>query len=73
MWRKTAHHVIDEALAGGWRLEAQQGGQSAVFLHDDAVHVQQPSDVCALGGDGNGQGGQQDSGGHPDNGEHSGL
>lgn len=59
------YHVVDEALPGGRSLQAQQGGQPAVLLHNDAVHVQQPGDVSALRSDGNGQRGQQDSGGHP--------
>lgn len=60
------HHVIDETLPGWWRLQAQEGGQPAVFFYNDAIHVQQPSDVSALGGDGNRQCGQEDSGGHPE-------
>lgn len=60
------YHVIDETLAGWWRLQAQEGGQPAVLFHNDAIHVQQPSDVSALGGDGNGQCCQEDSGGHPE-------
>lgn len=62
----TMYHVINETLPGGWRLQAQQGGQPAVFLHNDAIHVQQSSNVSALRGDGNRQCGQEDSGGHPE-------
>lgn len=64
------YHVIDETLAGWWRLEAQERGQPAVFLHNDAIHVQQPGNIRALGGDGDGQCGQEDSGGHPEDGKH---
>lgn len=59
------YHVIHEALAGRWGLNTQESCQPAVLLHDDAVHVQQSSDVRTLGGDGNRQSGQEDSGGHP--------
>jgi len=62
---QRSYHVVDETLPGGGGLQAQQGGQPAVLLHNDAVHVQQPGDVGALGGDGDGQRGQEDSGGHP--------
>lgn len=60
------YHVIDETLPSWWRLQAQEGSQPAVFFHNDAIHVQQPSNVSALGGDGNRQCGQEDSGGHPE-------
>lgn len=60
------YHIIDETLPGWRRLQAQQGGQPAVFLYNDAVHVQQPSNVSALRGDGNRQCGQENSGGHPE-------
>lgn len=60
------YHVIDETLPGWWRLQAQEGGQPALFFNNDAIHVQQPSNVCALGGDGDRQRGQEDSGGHPE-------
>lgn len=59
------YHVIDETLAGWWRLQAKEGCQTAVFLHNDSIHIQQTSDISALGSDGNGQSGQEDSGGHP--------
>lgn len=61
------YHVIDETLAGWWRLQAQEGGQPAVLLNNDAIHVQQSSDIRTLRGDGNRQCSQEDSGGHPDN------
>lgn len=59
------YHVINETLPGGWRLQAQEGGQPAVLLHNDAIHVQQPGNVSALRGDGNRQCSQEDSCGHP--------
>lgn len=65
------YHIIDEALAGWWRLQAQEGGQPAVLLHNDAIHVQQPSNISALRGDGDGQGGQEDPGGHPEDSKQS--
>ena len=61
------YHVIDKALASGWGLQAEQSGQSAVFLHDDAIHIQQACDISALGGYGNGQSGQEDASWHPEN------
>ena len=62
---QITNHVIDETLPGRWTLQAQERGQPAVLFDNDAVHVQQASDVSALGGDGNRQCGQEDSGGHP--------
>lgn len=59
------YHVIDETLAGWWRLQAQESCQPAVFLHNDSIHIQQTSDVGALRSDGDRQSGQEDSGGHP--------
>lgn len=66
---RMMYHVIDETLAGWWRLQAQEGCQPAVFLHNDTVHIQQPSNISTLRGDGNGQSGQEDSGGHPKDGK----
>lgn len=62
----TMYHVINETLAGRWRLQAQEGGQPTVLLHNDTIHVQQPGNVSALRGNGNRQCGQQDSCGHPE-------
>lgn len=61
----SPHHIVDETLAGRGRLQTQESGQSAVLLHNNPIHVQQPSDISALGGDRDGQSGQEDSGGHP--------
>lgn len=49
------YHVINETLPGWWRLQAQERGQSSVFLHNDAIHVQQTSNVSALRSDWNRQ------------------
>lgn len=59
------YHVINETLPGWWRLQAQECGQSSVFLHNDAIHVQQTSNVSAFRSDRNRQCGQEDPGGHP--------
>lgn len=64
------YHVIDEALASWWRLEAQKCCQPAVFFNNDAIHVQQSSNVSTLRGDGDGQCSQEDSGGHPEDRKH---
>lgn len=56
------YHVIDETLASWWRLQTQQSGQPAVLFHYDAIHVQQPGNISALRGYGDGECGQKDSG-----------
>lgn len=44
-----------------------------MFLHNDAIHIKQPSNISALRGDGNGQSGQEDSGRHPEDGTQARL
>ena len=51
------YHIIDEALSSWWGLQAQKGGQPAVFLHYNAIHVQKAGNVRALWGDWDGKGG----------------
>lgn len=61
----SANHVIDEALTGWGRLEAEEGSQAPVFLHNYSIHVQETGDVCALRGDGNRQRGEKHPCRHP--------
>lgn len=63
--RDRDYHIVDEALASGWRLQAKQSGQSAVLLHNNPVHIQQAGDISTLRGYRDGQSGQKHTSRHP--------